>query len=538
MPWKSKTGRGRRRALTIVPATAFLTTVAGIAGCGAPAEWAGADGAGKERPNVVVIMTDDQWLESMRVMSRTRGLIGGQGVTFSRYYASEPLCCPSRASYLTGQFAHNNGVRHNALPQGGYEKLNDKNTLPVWLKNAGYATSHIGKYPNGYGRRDKYYVPPGWTEWRGSLDPTTYQMYGYTLNENGRLTTYGKADVEDPKYYQTDVYRDKATDFIKRRSSGDRPFFLSVAFLAPHGENGGIGPAPRPAPRHKGRFSDEPLPRKPSFDEADVSDKPGYMRNRPRLDAAAKERVQTGYRGRLEALLAVDEAVGGIVETLDRSGELDNTYLLFTSDNGFFFGEHRIPAGKYLPHEASAHLPFMMRGPGLPTGRTSQEGVANIDLAPTIAEATGVRPGLMVDGRSMLPYARRPDLRTTRPLLHEGGDGALPTVVGGNQQGPTAADTAGRAAAQGDLDQDLPGPRKRNQRQVLSIAYEAIRTERYLYMRLKSGERELYDYKTDLYEQRSVHNDPRYAQVRAQLDRHLTRLQGCKGSACRQAIPR
>ncbi|MQA88076.1 MAG: sulfatase-like hydrolase/transferase [Streptosporangiales bacterium] len=506
-----------------------------------------------KKPNIVMIMTDDQWLESMRVMSHTRRLLGDGGVIFRNSYVSFPLCCPSRATYLTGQYAHNNGVLHNAPPLGGYAKLKDENTLPVWLQKAGYVTSHIGKYPNGYGRDDPRDVPRGWTEWRGSVDPSTYRMWGYTLNENGSLRTYGRPGVEDPRTYQTDVYRDKAVDFIERRSGEDRPFFLSTAFLAPHAEirpvlrkaRRGVERAPRPAPRHDGSLDDEPLPRR--FGEDRIGDKPRFVRAYPRPGEKATARIRDSYRGRLNSLLAVDEAVERIVGALKRTGTLDNTYLIFTSDNGFFFGEHRISTGKYLPYEASSHVPLLIRGPGLPAGRTSEELVSNVDLAATIADAAGVHPGLPVDGRSLLPFARYPDRRTNRPVLHEAGHGALRSILGrrdgkrrsGKRGGPDG-DAAGKAAARGDLNQDVTAPRggkPSRSAEVDSAAYEAIRTQRYLYIRYRNGARELYDYKVDPDESRSRHDDRDYAKVRRFLDRQLDRLQACRATACDRPIP-
>ncbi|GAB2785719.1 sulfatase [Streptomyces daliensis] len=570
-----------------------LAVVLAVVACGLAAErygWAGLGDDGnpdaERKPNVVMVMTDDQWLESLRVMDRTRELFGEEGVEFERYYPSMPLCCPSRSTYLSGQFAHNNGVRHNGPPLGGYANLDDTNTLPVWMQKAGYVTSHIGKYPNGYGKKDPREVPPGWDEWRGSVDPTTYRMWGYQLNENGRLKTYGDPHVEDPDLYQTDVYRDKAADFIKRKSAEGKPFFLDVAFLAPHGElidrkkdrkqeqrqeqrqdqgqgdDAGqdkaegvaaadeadeadeadrpqVGPAPRPAPRHKGEFADEPLPDMPAYGEDDMSDKPGFLRDYPELDQETTEEITRSYRGRLEALLAVDEAVDKLVSTLREAGQLDNTYLLFASDNGFFFGQHNVPTGKFLPHEASGHVPMMMRGPGIEGGTPSREMSSNVDLAATIADIGGARPGLALDGRSLLPFARDPRRHTGRPILHEAAEGARRSAVG-TDGGPSSGDDAasGRRAAEGDLDQDgEASPRKTRKRkprhgQVYSAAYESIRTERYLYVRYTRGGRELYDLKSDPYEMSSQHDDPAYAEVRKGLEKALGKLQGCAGDAC------
>ena len=221
------------------------------------------------KPNIVLIETDDQTVESMRVLTRVQALIGTEGATFDNSFASFALCCPSRATTLTGQYAHNHGVLGNAPPDGGYTKLDGANTLPVWLQRAGYYTAHLGKYLNGYGRENPREIPPGWSEWRGSVDPSTYRFNGYTLNENGTLTTYAR--------YQTDLYAEKAVEIVTRRAREAQPFFLWVAFLAPHSGAPRDTDDPRnlatarPADRHRNRFANEPLPTPPSFNEADVS---------------------------------------------------------------------------------------------------------------------------------------------------------------------------------------------------------------------------------------------------------------------------
>src|SRR4051794_36997525 len=235
-------------------ATTTLAVAVAIAtglGCG-PDSAARAEATGS-RPNIVVFMTDDETVAELSGMPHTRALIKRRGVRFDRSYVSYPVCCPSRATFFSGQYAHNHGVMGLYPPTGGYARFNRWNSLPVWLERAGYATAHIGKYMNGYGTQVRADVPPGWTEWHGAVDGSTYRMWGYTLDENGRRRTYGSPFVEDPRLYQTDVYSRKAVDFIKRRASGRRPFFLSVAFLAPHHESASIravtGKLVRPAPR-------------------------------------------------------------------------------------------------------------------------------------------------------------------------------------------------------------------------------------------------------------------------------------------------
>ncbi|HWV84645.1 MAG TPA: sulfatase [Capillimicrobium sp.] len=471
---------------------------------------AAAAAAPPERPNVVVIMTDDQTVEDMRAMPLTRRLIGGAGVTFARSFSSYPLCCPARATLLTGQYAHNHDVLGNRPPFGGYGAFRGTDdTLPVWLQRAGYATAHVGKYLNGYGRDVEPTVPPGWDEWHGSVDPTSYMMWGYTLNENGTLRTYGSFRDEDPALYQADVYRDRAIALIDRWAPRRRPFFLSVMFLAPHAE-GEVGLV-RSAPRHRGRMANAPVPRSPAFDEADVSDKPSWLQQgSPRLDAEAVAAIEARTRSRLESLLAVDEAVRDIVAALRRHGELDRTLIVFGSDNGHFAGEHRIPQSKYFPYEPSVRVPLMMRGPGVRRGRVARALTVNADLAPTILDVAGAAPGRRrLDGMSLMPLAANPRLRTDRPVLLETGE-----------------------SSRGDIDQDGNAIGGIGAGIDVPI-YNGVRTDRYVYLEYDGGERELYDLRRDPHQLRSVHADPRYARTRAALDRVLARLSRCAGPSCR-----
>jgi N-acetylglucosamine-6-sulfatase len=466
------------------------------------------------RPNFVVLMTDDQTVSDLEVMPKTRRLLGGHGITFADSYVSYPVCCPSRATYLSGQYAHNHHVMGLYPPTGGYARFDRDNDLPVWLEHAGYATAHIGKYLNGYGSELPADVPPGWTEWYGAVDQSTYQMWGYTLNENGELHTYGSPFEQDPRLYQTDVFRRRAVDFIDRRSRGRRPFFLSVAFVAPHHEvpfvRARTGHLVRPAPRDANALDYDPVPASPAFAEGNLADKPASIRSHGRLDTASIAGIAARRRDRQESLLAVDDAVAAIVAALRRSHELENTYILFTSDNGYMQGEHDIPSGKMLPYEPSTAVPLILRGPRVPARAVSHELVANVDLAPTILDVARARPGKVLDGRSLLPFARDPRRRSNRPLLHE---------------------TGGRRFVLA-RDEDRGGA---DLRRVMS--YRAVRTSRWLWVEYRDGARELYDRASDPDELRSLDGDPAYRHVRARLHRVLRRLATCTGAACRRPAP-
>ena len=449
-----------------------------------------------ERPNVVTIMTDDQTVESLRVMPQVQRHLVSKGTTFDRSFVSFPVCCPSRATFLTGQYPHNHTVEGLAPPEGGYINLDTSSYLPVWLRRVGYRTIHLGKFLNGYGTQnlDQTEVPPGWTDWQGSVDPSTYRYYGYTLNENGVLRTYGEG--QDPAYYQTDFYGRRASELIEQYA-GARPFFLSVNFVAPH-HGGGTQEEevesslklPVVAPRHQGAFAGEAPPHDPTYNELDVSDKPPHIQRRAPLTASQETDIRRAYVRRLGSLLAVDDAVARIVRTLRRAGELSNTLIVFTSDNGFFHGEHRIAFGKLLPYEPSIQVPLIVRGPGVPRGQRRDQLVENVDVAPTILDAARAKgdPSIPPDGRSLFPLFQDRGLEWGRDLLISARGGA--------------------------------------------VRYWGVRTYRYLFVEYATGERELYDLELDPYQEQSVHLDPRYARVQRVLQSRAARLRLCEAALC------
>jgi N-acetylglucosamine-6-sulfatase len=455
------------------------------------------------RPNVLVIETDDQTQASISKMPKTQSLIGSQGVTFPNSFVNFSLCCPSRSTLLTGQYSHNHGVRGNAPPNGGFDRLDSSNTLAVWLQGAGYYTGLIGKYLNGYEahRADPGgpLIPPGWSEWHGST--RTYDYYGYELNEGGVLNTYGSlSDNPDnppnPGLYSTDVYTAKAVDFIHRVAPSQQPFFLWLTYLAPH--SGGPNPpgnhcagSAKPAPRYLHAFDSEPLPQPPSFDEADVSDKPPSIAGRPPFTAGDISDITRFYRCRLDSLLAEDDGVEQLIGALGSTGELANTLVIFTSDNGFMHGEHRVKSGKIVPYEESIRVPLLIRGPGFPPGKTVREMAVNADLARTILHATGTAPGRAQDGRALQTLAAHPGRMLGRELSIEGG------------------------------------------------GFTGVRTERYISLEYTGGQnagfKELYDLQADPFELQNVAANPAYSGVRVALATRLANLRGCSGETCRLA---
>ena len=496
--WKKATG---------VAATALMVGLIGSS----PAEPADAAPGDQRRPNVVVLMSDDQTQDSMRYMDRVRELIGDRGATFPTSVTNWPLCCPSRATFQTGQYAHNHGVLGNSPPLGGFDRLDTTRTLPVWLQRAGYYTAHIGKFLNGY-ERSPVGVPPGWSEWHGSK--TTYTFYGYQLLEGGEVNTYGSPDEDPdnpaaPQTYSTDVYTNKAVDLINRRAPSTKPFFLSVAYLAPHsgGPKARRGePSSRcegtakPALRHKGAFDSEPTPRPPSFNEPDVSDKPDAVADRDPLTAQEKRRIDKNYRCRGESLLAINEGAKRVIDALRTSGELDNTLVIYTADNGFFHGEHRVIKGKNRVYEEAIRVPLLMRGPDVKRGVSVKDLAINADLVPTILDAANAteQADLELDGQSLIPFSGHPSRKHGRELLIE------------------------QASPEGE------------EGEPVGLAYDAIRTSRYTYVENSTGELELYDLRNDPFQLTNRAGRPSYAAAQAALANRLDALKNCSGDGCRK----
>jgi arylsulfatase A-like enzyme len=469
----------------------------------APARAVGATAAAEpqrddtDRPNIIVVETDDQPEGMLQAMPTVRSRIIDKGVRFKNSFVNFPLCCPSRATFLTGQYAHNHRVLGNAGPAGGFQKfeqLHGDNNLAVWLHRAGYRTGLIGKYLNNFGRNRHASVPPAWSRWYSVMTPTLQDVYDYNLDVNGRIVHFGSS-VHD---FKQDVFTRYAVQFVRNAAPSRTPFFLWLTYTAPHDAEPNSRPQPpgdcanaaQPAPRHAHAFDSAPLPMSPNFNEADVSDKPAQVRNRPRLDEAAIANVTRRYRCQLESLLSVDEGVGAVLDQLWADRELNDTYVIFTSDNGLFHGQHRVKWQKSLPYEESIRVPLAMRGPGIPYGATSSELAINADLAPTIVELSGAEPGLTMDGRSLLQFASDPTATVPRALSIEAANSAV------------------------------------------TVGYEGVRTRRYIYLRYETGETELYDLQKDPFELGNVHGDPAYRQVEFVLNALLQRIESCSGSTC------
>ena len=480
----------RRRSGWLLLVAALVAALLVTSSCQSPKEVTSGQITSRisDGPNIVLISTDDQALIDLRWMPLTRRLIGGQGATFENFVAPHPLCCPARAQILTGQYAQNNGVHSNHGDHGGYASLDDpEHILPVWLQDVGYRTSFVGKYINGShpGRG----IPSGWEHW----DATVRLGYKRFLQYDGRSVTR-------PAGYHTDYVAQRSTEEISELAADDRPFFLWTSFYAPHGicssaqEIGCRTPPPvapgfaRSFPKLRAPFLD-----KPSFNEADVSDKPNAVIRRGKVDPAAAQRL---FIQRIRSLASVDQAVAEIVAALQEAGELEDTVIAFTSDNGYLYGEHRYQ-GKTLAYEESLRVPLLMRGPGIESGVTLGATAAMIDLAPTFAELAGADPLLPVDGESLVDLTRNPTPTEDRTLLVQAG---------------------------------IRGPDPRG----LGWEYRGVRTGRYtLIYWLKTGFLELYDRKRDPYELSNVADDPRYTAILAELVDRTGTLAACSGDSCR-----
>lgn len=501
----------RRRPPALVSALVLLPLLTLLAACSSTPEYKASGERTDKRPNIVVVMTDDQTLEDMQFLPKTKELIGGQnGTTFANSFVSFPLCCPSRATFLTGQYAHNNGVQNNVPPTknqpgppGGNDALNHDETLPVWLQRSGYNTAHVGKYLNGYGEESPAVVPPGYTDWFGLIDPSVLNFYDYDVLDNGNVVHYGTEE----KDYQTDVLSQRAASDVRRFATEDKPFYLTVWTLAPHSGTGKDVPnplSPAPAPKYKGKLADRTWPRPESFMEDDLSDKPPAVQAvRGKIDEGLEQLgmsqedladfIDETWRARGESLYSVDDLVENLTTTLRDTGQLDNTIVVFTSDNGWLLGEHNMPFAKVVLYEESIRVPLLVRGPGFPAGATVTQPVANVDLAPTFLAAGRASAGIPVDGHDIQPFTASKDEGRNRAILLEE-----------YSHKPT---------------------------------YKGVRVAGYMYAEYSDGAAELYDLLKDPHQLDSVAGDPAYAKTQARLAQALHELQDCSGPACQVDVP-
>ncbi len=446
--------------------------------------------AAATRPNIVLVLTDDLSWNLVRYMPHVRGM-RQRGVSFSRYFVTDSLCCPSRASIFSGRFPHNTRVFTNRPPDGGFQVFlargEERSTFATALQARGYRTAMMGKYLNGYTPAGGY-VPPGWTEW--DVGGNAYRNFNYRLSENGRRVAYGSG----PRDYLTDVIARKGSAFIDEAASAHQPFILELATYAPH--------APyTPAPRDAGDFPGLTAPKGPAFN-ARNSRAPRWLRGRPPLTPAQIANIDLAFRRRAQAVQAVDDLIARIQATLSARGLADDTYIVFSSDNGYHMGEHRLNPGKQTAFDTDIRVPLIVIGPGVPGGRTIRHVAENIDLRPTFSRLADAHLPRSVDGRSLvsLLHGKRPRRWRGAALIEH--------------HGPNF----------GRRDPDRPARGAGN-----PSTYEALRTKTALYVGYRDGEREYYNLRRDPHE---LHNVVRRLSKRrrAQLHGALARLKRCRGA--------
>jgi N-acetylglucosamine-6-sulfatase len=527
-----------------VAALAVLAILALPSSAGARPAGAGKDG----RPNILVVMTDDQAAADLAQMPNVRKLLAAQGTKFSNAVDSFPLCCPSRATFITGQYAHNHGVVGNFYPYGWYGMKDRGNTLPRWLQQAGYRTALIGKWLNGYGAVDAHgEVPKGFDIWRGLLDVSAYDYFNFVMNRNGKLKSWGDAvfarglvefanievtpnpdglqgvirklqevfgpapyhywGTHNAKDYSPDVTGKVTEQLVGAEKRSKKPFFIWWAPAAPHREDvattlmGRPGRDPRPAPRYSKTSARFKLPRPRNFNEANFSDKPSNMRDHaPVLTDKQIAQLQLDYEGRIGSLLAVDDHVKRLMKLLKATHQDKNTLVVFVSDNGWLQGQHRIPGDKFLPYEESLKVPLILRGPGVPAGKTVRGQVSNIDFAATLLDVAKAHPGRTMDGVSLMPAVRHPNRHPNRIV-------------------------------------EIEAPRPLFEQKVpvngWDRPYKGVRTERYTYVvYTETGEEELYDRRVDPGQLLNRAASPAYAKIKARLAAKLAKLDKCRGRSC------
>jgi len=500
------------------------------------------------KPNILFVLTDDLDYELIKKLPKFKELMTAEGMTFENNFVSLSLCCPSRTSILLGQYAHNTGIFTNGKVtdkafDGGYGGFmshgNDKKTVANDLQKAGYKTALFGKYLNGYEINNAgMSIPQGWSNWAVPIDGNPYSNYNFQLNVDGTKEDYYLANC-DPEHlkqcskiqydntlvdknanYMTHVLTAKAEEFIKNSAEDNTPFFLYLSTYAPH------GPA-TPSPEYEhlilGKSEDDKkwrqdniVPRTPSFNESDISDKPSWMKDVEPLTQKAILLLDEKYQFRLASLYSVDDMLEKLITTLKENGQLENTYIVFTSDNGFHMGEHRLTAGKLTEFDTDLHTPLVVRGPGIERGSNTSALTGNIDFAPTFLELAGLSKNTAFDGHSFAPLFIEPKApwRTSYLLEH----GPIPEKKGDDQKLTNEPEDADIASVNKGAD--------------LVDRYEGLRTQKYTYVRYsKDGEEELYDNLVDPYQLSNIANSA----DKVLLDNLRTRtaaLSTCKGSIC------
>jgi arylsulfatase A-like enzyme len=492
----------RTRIALVLVAVACAALTAGLAAGRQSQPPGGAIPPRAAKPNIVFVLTDDLSMDLLRYMPHVRAL-QRRGMSFRNYFVSDSLCCPSRASIFTGNFPHDTKIVENVGRRGGYllfeRRGEPRRSFPMALQRAGYATAMMGKYLNGYLQhrdaspsRELAHEPPGWSDW--AVAGWGYPEFDYLLDDDGRLRLYGTR----PRDYLSDVLARRGAKFIGDAADAHKPFFLELATFAPHYPY-------TPAPRDAGDFPNVRAPRPPSFNVLPTG-APRWLSGHRRLGARRLARLDEVFRLRVQAVQAVDRLIGTVEGALAAHGLTRDTYLVFSSDNGFHIGEYRLMPGKMTAFDTDIRVPLVVAGPGVPAGRRTSAMAENVDLAKTFAAIAGRR--MRNDGHSLLGLLRGHRPRGWRDAI----------LV--EHHGPRWS----------RLDPDLQPPSSGN-----PTTYRALRTRSFLYVEYADGERELYDLRRDPYE---LHNrvGELSARQRQRLHAALAALHGCHGAtACWRA---
>jgi arylsulfatase A-like enzyme len=453
--------------------------------------------AAADAPNIVVFLTDDMRKDDLSYLPNAHKLLVKQGMTFRRAESPHPLCCPARAELMTGQYAQNNGVHHNAGKYGGWQAFDPSSTIATWAEGAGYATALHGKHLNHFDPDAP--ADDGWTNFDILLEPATdYENF-----------TFFNGDTFTDDYVTTRL--DERTVADIDTWAGRRPFMIFANHVSPHiwfpasakgdgdGDRGGLNPPAEATYAHALAGLTPKAFGAPSFNEADMSDKESIVRGRKKLKPRALKALNLA---RIRSLLSVDEAVAHTVDALERTGELDNTYIVFTSDNGYALGEHRY-TGKDRLSDEILDVPLVVRGPGIPADTRSDRAVSLVDLTATIAQLMSLTPTITIDGDSFAATLRDPAAIGYRDTM----------LIQTGAKDPSVR---------------FPG-----------WAYRGVLTQRYAYgRRINNGPADgfLYDHLKDPYELTNLLNDQRYIAVRRELERRYRELAGCKGNGCNRAF--
>ena len=420
-----------RAALLALSSLALILGVVSPTGA-RPLETSGAGGTvtpNSDRPNLILILTDDERWDEMVNMPTVQSDLVAHGIDFTNAFVVNPSCCPSRTTLLTGEYSHGTDVYTNKPPHGGFQTFEpeENSTLATWLHDSGYYTGLIGKYLNGYDVTQVPHVPPGWDDWQaltlGTDEGGNGEYYNYTLSNNGTAEFHGKST----KNYSTNVLGQKAVSFINGAPS-NQPLFLYFAPYAPHTPI-------KVAKAYKTSCGSLTWTTPPSFNEATdtLKTKPKYVRRHDLLTQLQIDKINKHRLQDCQSLLSVDQWVGSITDALQSTGRLENSMIVFMSDNGYLFGEHRI-SGKEVPYDESIRVPMVVRYDALTApfaGTTDGNLVLNLDIAPTFADAAAVQPsgGVTMDGQSMLPLLSDPNAPWRDHFLIEhwgASDGGVP----------------------------------------------------------------------------------------------------------------